>query len=591
MVRSLVRAAWAAGLLSIAAGTPLLAGEEPRPGTELLARLLAQAGSEPLAAIMTPDPRALPEALARTALGRAFHDPQYAQGRQELRRQTGELAGAELDQVWEGLRPHLAGPAALVLTEGPKDASLPRLRLALLLTVADIQAAEGVRLAWPRVPPDAGALLSVAALKVFTPGQLAGEAAPPAWAERAAKLDGALRVVVRPREMEGLLKTWFGGDPGQASPEWLRGLRSLGLDGIERLELELQTDAEYFLEDLRCEPAAGAGGRATRLLRGLRADPQPWDALLAALPGKQDAILLAQLNLAALGDDLPLVWQVVERLARGEKWWQLRGNDPEARAAERFRFLTQFASGTAGIVSRPGLSGEAETVAVAATPGADVEKVRAALAEGLAELGAPFETQEQAPRIGNQPPLAASFRGRGFLPAPVLGLSHGWVWLCSNTSAYQDLVAAFAAGGQTLSAEAKRGEGFWPATWSLAAPPEHSAARLRLNLPKFFPLLYTSWMLGEQGPQLFGWKVPAELLPSPGFLKRYLAPYRAEMRWEGTHVRVCARGPAPGGALFPLFGVALVAGQLDEMQRSRPEALRKQLEALTGTPPAEGPRP
>jgi hypothetical protein len=152
---------------------------------------------------------------------------------------------------------------------------------------------------------------------------------------------------VRPRELEGVLKTWFGGDPGEAPPEWLRGLRSLGLDEIERLELELQTDGAYFLEDLHCEPVAGAGGGVTRLLRGLRADPQPWDALQAALPGKQDVVVLGQLNLAgAFAADVPLVLQAVERLARGEKWWRLRGNDPEARAPERFKFLTQFASGT-----------------------------------------------------------------------------------------------------------------------------------------------------------------------------------------------------------------------------------------------------
>jgi hypothetical protein len=577
-------------LATVFVGLSAGAAEEARPNQELVARLLAQAGTEPLAVLMAPDPRALPELVAKTALVRALRDPQYAQGRTELARRAAETVGAEVDQIWNDLRPHLTGPAALVLIHDEaagKDA--PPLRLSLLATVRDAQAADAIRMAWPQVPRDSDALLSVTALRTFTAEQLPAAPAPPAWAERLAKMAGALRAVVRPRAMQEALKKVHADGAGQA-PEWLRAVRPLHLNEIERLEWELQPAAEFFLEDLRVVPAEGAGP-FTRLLRGIRADPQAWDGLQGALPGGQDLVLLFQTNLAALGADLPTLWQALERLSRGDRWTRTRGDDEEALAPQRFKFITQFLSGTFGIVGRQGLSGEAQAVAVAAAPGRDVDLVRSTLADNLAVLGADFETQEQAPRIGNQPPLAASFRGRGFLPAPVLGLSNGWIWLCSNTASYQELVGAFAPQGTTLAADAKHAEALWPAEAGLATPPERSAVRLRLNLPKILPLAYTSWMLGEQGPQLLGWKVPGEILPSPGFLKRYLTPYQAEVRWEEDRLRVCARGPAPGGAFLPLTLVALAAVRLSEIEASRPEALRKQLDALTQPKAPEGPRP
>ena len=84
--------------------------------------------------------------------------------------------------------------------------------------------------------------------------------------------------------------------------------------------------------------------------------------------------------------------------------------------------------------------------------------------------------------------------------------------------------------------------------------------------------------------------MPNALLPSPGFLKKHLGSYDAMAVRSGSSVRIFARGPAPGGALLPLAGLASVANDMQRSQAARPEAVRKELETLV-RPLAEEERP
>jgi hypothetical protein len=551
-----------------------------------LERLLAQAGGEGLAALAVADARALPEALARCGLGRAVRDPEYVQGRAELLRMLNEAAGADLEALWPALRPHLAGPAALVLTQAAPDAA-PGFRLRLALAVTDAQAGDAVRLAWPRPAPGDATLLSITDLQTFAAEQAGVQAANGGDQERNKSV--VLKLSARPRALRRALAAWAAGRP--EPPGWLPALTAESLSQVERLELETELSGAWCVEELRCWLAEGARGPFANLLNALQPDPKPWAGLQAALPGGQDVVVLVQAQLPALGLSLTTAYQLLERAVRGSKWSRTEGQSPQALAPDRFGFLTPLMTGVFGVAGHPTRSGEAQLLVVAATPGQPVEQVRQTLSQGLGRLGAAFETTREVAAIGPHAPLAARGRGRGFLPAPVIGLSEGWLWLCSSTAAYHELVAAFAPGGQTLAAELAAAlsspgpEVPWPA-------PAVSALCMRVNLPRVAPLTYASWVLGESRPELFGWKVPGALLPAPGFLRKHLGPYAADVAWEKASLRVRARGTVPGGALAPLALVALIAEEIGALERSRPEALRSQLEALQrASAPDKGSQP
>jgi hypothetical protein len=463
----------------------------------------------------------------------------------------------------------------------------------LLLSVRDAQAAGAVRMTWPG--PEVKAWLSAITLRPVLTDELASGAAPPVWARDCAARPSALVLAARPRARGVALAAWKAGAAPATPPDWLPLAQALCEPDIEHLELTVSVSNRLFHEQLRCRLSPEARGTFSRLLKALKAQPAAWDRVQTALPGTQDLVLLFQVDLAARKDDTVLALQFLERLVRGERWARTAGEGAAAWSRERFDFLTPMLSGTFGLVGRPSASGEAQGILLAVTRGTlEVPPVRAALTKGLEELGAEFRTQEAAARIGGQAPLAAVAKGRGLLPAPVIGLAEGWLWLCTNTAAYQDLIAAFGPGGQTLAADAAL------RPQASAVSPGHKIAEggcptppslyLRMNLKRLLPLLYTSWVLGEGGPRLLGWKVPGEWLPSPGLVKRYAGRYEADLAWEGEAAVVRTRdGSFPGNAFLLVGLIQRAAAGLAEVAERQPGAVRKQLEVLKGGP--SEPRP
>jgi hypothetical protein len=567
-------------------------GGESTPAPEQadrLRQLLARVEGEPVAVFSTLDARLALEHITQTSVGRAFTDPQYAPQRREAYRLLEERLGAHPDVVWDALRSHLAGPMALVLTGpgagGAKDGR--PLRLVLVVAVRDQRSIEAVQLGWPQVPPDSDTLLGAVALEIHPLEQLAEAKAVPAWADRCARMIGEMQLVLKPGAMLAAFKALAPEDA--KTPSWMKSLKALCHADIERLELNLLPAGRFFVEELRCELRPDARSLLALLLRSLRADPQPWDAMEKALPGGHDVQLLLQADLKAMGERFPALMRYCERLLRGKRWANLYGGTEDALAVDRFAFLTKSWAGTFGLVAKSGESGETQITGAAAEPGTKSAARRPQLLEGLAEIGLDFQTAIQAPTIGNQPPLAAGFKGRGLMPAPMIGLSDGWIWLCSSTAAYHELVAALAE-ERHLGKDRKAVPAPGPADAPGIPFPERNAFDLRVNLPVIGPLAYTSWMLGEGGPQLFGWKVPSGLLPSPGFLKRHLVPYQTSAAMTGTEVRFYARGPAPGGALIPFAGLAAICEEMRQMETSGPDALRKELDTLIerGAEPGQG---
>jgi hypothetical protein len=543
-----------------------------------LRQLLARVEGEPLAVLSTLDITLGLDHLNKTAAGRAFGDPQYAPQRREAFQLLEESLGAHPEIVWDALRPHVAGPLALVLTgprpDGAKDG--PPLRLSLVVAVRDQRSIEAVRLGWPQAPPDSDTLLGAMALELHPLEELATAKAVPDWADRCARMIGEVQLLLRPGATLTALQALA--PEGAKAPTWVKLLKALCPSDVERMELNLLPVGRFFVEELRCELKPGSQGPLAQLLCSLRPDPQPWDALEKALPGGHDVQLLLQADLKTMGDRFQALLRYFERTLRGKRWSNLYGDTEDALAADRFSFLTKPWAGTFGLVARNGESGETQLTGVAAEPGAKGADRRTQLLEGLAGVGLDFETAVQAPTIGNQPPLAAGFKGRGIMPAPMIGLSDGWIWLCSSTAAYHELVTALAEGrhlGKDRKVEV-------PADQRDIPFPERSAFNLRVNLPSIGPLAYTSWMLGEAGPSLFGWKVPSGLLPSPGFLKRHLVPYETVGVKMEHEVRFYARGPAPGGSLLPLAGIAAVSEEMRQMEATGPAGLRKELDSLIG---------
>lgn len=566
-------------------------GASSQEQADRLRQLLARVEGEPLVVLATPDARLALDHLTRTAVGRAFNDPQYAPQRREAYRLLEESLGAHPEIIWDALRPHVAGPMALVLT-GPKagaSADAPPLKLALVVAVRDQRAIEAVQLGWPQVSPDSDALLGFMELKLYPLDELAAVQAAPEWADRCARMIGEMQLVLRP---EAALKALKAMAPQNAKiPSWTKSLTALCVTDIERLELNVLPVDRFFVEEVRCELKPDAQGLLVSLLQSFRADPQPWEALEKTLPGGHDVQLLMQADLKAMKNQFPVLLQYVERTLRGKRWAGLYGDTEDALAVDRFAFLTKPWAGTFGVVAKSGESGETQLTGVAAEPGSKVADRRAKLLAGLGEIGLDFETSVQAPTIGGQAPLAAGFKGRGLMPAPMVGLSDGWIWLCSSTAAYHELVTALAE-ERHLGKDRKVEPPAVPADQRNIPFPARSAFSLYVNLPNVGPLAYTSWMLGEGGPNLFGMKVPSGLLPAPGFLKRHLVPYHACAVKMDREVRFYARGPAPFGALLPLAAVAGLSDEMRQMQASSPDALRKELDSLlkpgTGAGQGEG---
>jgi hypothetical protein len=136
--------------------------------------------------------------------------------------------------------------------------------------------------------------------------------------------------------------------------------------------------------------------------------------------------------------------------------------------------------------------------------------------------------------------------------APVLGLSPGWAWLCSNSAAYQELSGAFKL-GRTLAAEEAKEKTALKASGKEDAYcwREDDGARLQIELEKVVKLAYAVWILsGESSLGVGSWQVPAELLPQPQVFNNRMGVLRTGMGRQGNTLKAHASSVFPGASLL-----------------------------------------
>ena len=541
-----------------------------------LARLLAHAGEEPLAVVAFQDLRRAPRVLATSNLGQIFNDPQYSDGRAAAWKLLQDEVGADLPALWEALMPQLGGPAALVVKAAAQNDHTGTPKFVLLLAVADQEAGEFVRKMLPWLTPtqdQAPFVLQTIPLKDLARGTA------PEWAQRLAAAPGFLRLFARPHALQA---GWQ-----KKNATWS------DLATFERVELTVTPEGQGFLDRLSLELHPEVKTSSALLWGALRENPNAWKGLCAALPGGQDVAVLVQANLPTLGMALPIGLHSLERELRGKKWTHLEGHTAEAQSLDRFKFFTDVLSGTVGVTGGASATGEARFVIAGATMGQEVAPLRTLLLENFSMLGGEFQPKPNAVTIGKYAPLAAVFKGRSFLPAPVIGTSEGWLWLCSNTSAYGDLTGALSS-GKVMSSDQEPAPLFPTppvAEGEPASSPPTAAVRVRINLNAVAPMLYASWLLDREGPHLGTWKVPDSLLPTgPGLFNRRLGTYWADLRREGLTLHVASCGPVPGGVLLPVAMMAHAARAIDDLRERRADTLREKILLLEPVPVSE-PKP
>ncbi|MCW8133040.1 MAG: hypothetical protein KIS92_22015 [Planctomycetota bacterium] len=446
---------------------------------EPLARLLGKAPAEPLAVIACPDIRRLPQIFNASSLGKAYQDDQYAQGREALLKMLRETLGADVPALWEAAVPQITGPAAFVLTATPGETEgAPQLRATLLLAAIDAPGIDALKAAWPKAAPDSNSPFAALSLEAVIAKDLP-EA--PAWANETAETPGFLRLRLRPRALHAALK----GLDEKTLPGWLRDLKDAADPAVLRATLDVEPDQGLFLDRATLELAEDAEGTFARLLLSLRDPAAPWKTLMGGLPGGQEVALLVQASLPTMGEALPAGLQALERELRGKKWTRLHGDEEDTSDNKRFAFVTDALTGAFGFAGGVTMTGEARIVGAANTAGMKPQAFRPVLIEKLGLLGGDFQTKDRAAHIGEHAPIAAAFEGRGLMPAPVIGLSDGWVWLCSSTASYNELTNAFAS-GKTMSKDAQP-----PAVLKAPEPPPgeepaesprgHAPAQINLN--------------------------------------------------------------------------------------------------------------
>jgi hypothetical protein len=503
-----------------------------------------------------------------------------------------DWTGADVKALWDALIPQLTGPAALVLTQAPaeKPGDTPQLRATLLLAVIDAEGAEAVKQAWPKAAPQAHSPFAFVKLDARPAKELAEAVA---WSKETAATPGFLRVRMRPRALQQALK----GIDKAALPPWLEQLKAVAEPSIESATLDSEPEGTAFVDHVTLELAEKAEGAFPALLKSLRAKPRPWNNLMAALPGGQEMSLLAQADFKTMGESLNVGMQALERELRGKKWTRNHGEEEETSAPGRFDFITATLSGAFGFAGGLTLTGEPHIVSVGATNGVKPDDLRASLIEKLGLLGGEFQTKEKSARIGDHAPIASAFQGRGLMPAPVIGLSEGWVWLCSNTTAYNDLTSAFAS-SKVMSTDPlppavlKAPEPSDPSKADPKDAPGASAFRLDVNLNAVLPMVYAAWLLSPDGPKIGGWKVPETLLPkNPGLFNKRFGHFLAELARDGNTIHGAARGPLPGVGLAPVAFMAACAQSVEDLKEHRTSALRERAKLLNELKTPEAPVP
>lgn len=558
-------------------------------------RLLGTLSAEPLLAIYAEDVRVLPAKFSRTCLSAMLNDPSYAQGAAKLRALIAEGAGADIRALWPDFSKMIQGPAVLAIEPLERPAPTePECRLVLLVTTPTEETARQLLALWPKPPPQSNTLFAALRLRPVLARELPAEERLPRWLTATPWPQGDVCVRALPRKLSAALGPWLEAHDELGMGWGLAGSLLSGAYGeaTERLTLSFTLNGELFAEEALLEtlPENTALARAAATVRER---PESWDRLLSAMPGAHDLVLLAQLDLPALGPDLPFAAQALERYLRGKKWSRSRGRMEEALDPRRFDFLLRRADGSFGIAAKPALSGDLRVAVAAGLSGAGDELggFQKELLEGLEGVGAEFEALAGVPRAANgtaaraTAPLAAKFQGRGLFGAPVIGLGPGWAWLCSSSAAYQELVNAFKT-GRTLAADCARDK----AALKAADRPEEwrsgDAARLQIALEKVLKLAYASWMLSAESAFYIGsWKVPFDLLPQPQLFNNRLGVLRAGLSRQGHVLRSYASSALPGTSLLLPYVVYEAADTVENSRlfsRTALELLKEDAEAPAG---------
>jgi hypothetical protein len=543
------------------------AGEAPpaeKPAPPLSALLAACCpGDEPLLLLATPDLGALPAQLAQTSLWKMIDDPGYAKGAALLRRLVARGAGADFKDLWPRLAPLLAGPAVLTLNEARLDTPATGgdgFRLVLSILTHDDKEARTLRELWPKQAPQSDTLLSIIRLNAIGMEQLQADTRAPLWIARHDWSQSHIYIHARPAAFGAVFQTWWKKQDGDTLEPWLDALNESSLSHIKHLRLNLSVVGDNFSEDLHIDLNDGDSTRL-RVAKAVKEKPAAWETLTSALPPEQDILLMGQADLEPLRAELPAAAQALERMLRGRKWSRGRGKNEEALSKDRFQFILEKLQGSFALCARPALSGDLRFTVATVTKEKDAEALRDTLLKGLAAVDAPFETLPNKPRIGAAAPLGATFKGNSLFGAPIIGLSPGWLWLCSNSGTYQELIGAFKS-GKSLAAEQRAELAALKNNGKSDPWRSGDALRLQLNLERIIKLAYSVWLLsGDEGPFIAGWKVPADILPPPIIFNGRLGVLHAGLSRDGLTLNAYAQ------SAFPLASLAL-ANLLDKMAQS-----------------------
>jgi len=516
----------------------------PAAASETTQRLLAKLGGDPLICFYTDDARALPGKMALTYLNKALHDPSYTRGLATLRAMIRQGAGADVAALWPDFSLHVSGPMVMAMLPGDAAKDEPAFKVVLAVLTPTAESAVQLQTLWPKVAPQSNKLFSALRLLTVLPEELPAIAAQPLPG-------GDLVMRIRSRSLSEMVEKWMKDENHEHTnplESVMPAISEIVYEEIEELSLSLRFNGTRINDELRLTaykyPDEKDAEEAVfmKCVECIKEKPAVFDSLLAATPGEQDLVLIGQLHMAALGDNLQYGAQSLERYMRGKKWSRSVGVTAEAMDSKRFQFLFDRLQGSFSLSAKPALSGDLRLTMATAINNANVQAVRTDLLKGLSGVGAEFESLDEARKIGGVAPLGATFRGRGMFGAPVLGLSPGWVWLCSNSGAYQELTGAFKV-GKTMAAESARDKkaDFWR---------NGDAVRLQIEFEKVIRLAYAAWLVsGEEGLYLGSWKVPAEMLPQPQVFTG-LGGYRAGMSREGRTVSIYSSSTIPGGSLL-----------------------------------------
>ena len=550
---------------------PVFAGEAPDPAPVApapaadapkapsdLQRLIATLTSEPLCVVGIQDVKTLPDRFAKTHLHQMLIDPTYEKGLATIKALLNDNTGVDLKEFLSRATKLIDGPAALTVTASPEG-----IAYTVLVQARSEEAAKQLAAIWPDVK-DPSQLFSVLKLKTLLAKELPDATATlPDWAAKNFP-DGDLAVTIYPRKMVKAVEKAIadGKLDAKAKPQ---ALTDIYQTGVERLALGIAVENETFSDNLTLDLAPETDNTFSHVMTALKEKPKGWDSLLAAMPSDGDLVVLMQSDLKAMGADLPFAIEPLERYLRGKRWARKVGITPEALDPKRFDFLVTHLHGELGISAKPTLTAELHLCLAGALKAGETDAIRDDFIKGLESLSATFETLQGVAKIGNNAPLGAQFQGRGIFTAPVIGLSPGWSWLCSNLATYQELTSSLAKGRTLANAFKNETTRLNAGGAKVELWHAEDALRVQISLERVVQLAYTAWLLsGEDGPFIAGWRVPSDMLPPPQLFQGKLGNLRVGMSRSGRTLSAYSHCSIPCVSGLAVLLLGELAAAVDE---------------------------